>query len=955
MRQPSSRSTLLAGTAAAMAAVPLVALPAAAVPGSDSTVFINEIHYDNDGTDTGELVEVAGPAGTDLSGWSVVLYNGANGAVYDTDALSGTLTNQQGGYGTVAVEYPSNGVQNGAPDGVALVGPAGLVQFLSYEGTMTAASGPAAGQTSTDIGVAQGASTPVGSSLSLTGSGTTYGDFSWTVTDGGATPGAVNTGQTLGDGSGGDPDPDPDPEPDPECGDPATLIHQIQGSGATFDPAFGGTRSVEGVVTAAKPGLSGFYVQEEDDDADADATTSEGIFVFGSDLLDGLEPGQVVRVTGTVGEYTTSGGASQTQLRDAVLDQCADLTGTVTPTAVTFPLADRSDLEHSEGMLVELTDTLVISEYFNYDRFGEVVLAKPLDGQDRLHTPTAVVDPGAPAQELAEEQARRIITLDDDNSSQNPAVIPHPGNGEPFGPDNSFRGGDTVTGVQGVIDHTFGLYRIQPTEYGDYAAVNERPTSAPEVGGSVTVASANVLNYFLTIDDGRNDVCGANQDQECRGADSAAELERQRAKTIAQLAELDADVVGLMEMENTPGVEPAADLVAGLNDVLGAGTYDYVDTGVIGTDAIRLGLLYKPGVVRPAGDFAVLDSSVDPRFVDTANRPMLTQTFDEVATGARFTVSVNHLKSKGSACAGDPDTGDGQGNCNQTRVAAAEAIADFLAGDPTGSGDPDHLVIGDLNSYDHEDPIRALESAGYTDEIERFGGEYAYGYVFDGKVGYLDHALSSASLTSQVTGAAEWHVNADEPDALDYNLDFGRPADWYEPNLYRASDHDPVLVGLDLTPASAGQCYADDAQTVASFDQGARVNGTGVPRGFSDADQALGTSGPRSRLVSLGLGGELVLEFSRPVQNTNGDAADLRVVAGDERAKDRADAAVVSASFDGETWVELGRVTGTTELDLGSLSAARYVRVVDDTTGPGTLPSTDGFDLDAVEVLTGCV
>lgn len=178
---------------------------------------------------------------------------------------------------------------------------------------------------------------------------------------------------------------------------------------------------------------------------------------------------------------------------------------------------------------------------------------------------------------------------------------------------------------------------------------------------------------------------------------------------------------------------------------------------------------------------------------------------------------MNHLKSKGSGCgAGDPDTGDGQGNCNLTRLAAAQAIVDFLAGDPTDSGDPDHLVIGDLNSYDREDPIQALVGAGYTDLIAEFGGEFAYGYVFDGKVGYLDHALSNEPLTSQVTGAAEWHVNADEPDILDYNVDFGRPATFFAPDRYRSSDHDPVLVGLDLD--GPADLVADLRETLAEMD-----------------------------------------------------------------------------------------------------------------------------------------
>ena len=539
-------------------------------------------------------------------------------------------------------------------------------------------------------------------------------------------------------------------------------------------------------------------MQEEPQDADADPQTSEGVFVFLAGR-DAPAVGSVVRATGTVTEY--GGDSPKTELTDVTdLQDCGSWGDTMQPTPVTFPLSTPDAMERYEGMQVELVDDLVVSEYFDYDRYGEVVVAEPPYGWDRLYTPTAVVEPGPAAQALAAEYARRRITIDDASTRQNPSVLPHPGNGRPFSLDNRFRGGDTITGIRGIVDQAFGTYRLQPTAYGTYEPRNPRPDDAPPVGGDVTVASFNVLNYFLTLDQSGNR-CGPQRDMEGRGADNAGELARQRDKIVAALAEMDADVVGLMEMENTPGVEPAADLVARLNERLGAGTYDYVDTGVVGTDAIRLGLLYKPAAVRPVGAYDVLDSSDDPRFDDTRNRPMLTQTFDEVATGARFTVSVNHLKSKGSSCAdiGDPDTGDGQGNCSLTRTRAARAIADHLATDPTGSGDRDHLVIGDLNSYDHEDPLDALRTGGFVDQIRRFGGEQAYGYVFDGQAGYLDHALAGRSLVGQVVGAAEWHVNADEPDVLDYDTSFKPSAvdAIYAPDMYRASDHDAVLVGID--------------------------------------------------------------------------------------------------------------------------------------------------------------
>ncbi len=224
-----------------------------------------------------------------------------------------------------------------------------------------------------------------------------------------------------------------------------------------------------------------------------------------------------------------------------------------------------------------------------------------------------------------------------------------------------------------------------------------------------------------------------------------------------------------------------------------------------------MGLIYRPDKVVPVGAFQVLTSQVDPRFIDTRSRPVLAQTFEEIATGARFTVAVNHLKSKGSACddIGDPDALDGQGNCNLTRTAAAEALVDWLATDPTGSGDRDFLIVGDLNSYAMEDPIDAIRAGAddtlgsaddYTNLVAERLGEHAYSYVFDGQAGYLDHALSGASLTPQVKGVAEWHINADEPDVVDYDTSFKGPAQdaLYEPNGFRSSDHDPILVGLDL-------------------------------------------------------------------------------------------------------------------------------------------------------------
>jgi predicted extracellular nuclease len=234
---------------------------------------------------------------------------------------------------------------------------------------------------------------------------------------------------------------------------------------------------------------------------------------------------------------------------------------------------------------------------------------------------------------------------------------------------------------------------------------------------------------------------------------------------------------------------------------MGAATYAYVDSGTIGTDAIKVGLLYKPATVRPAGEFAILDSSVDPRFLDRRSRPVLAQTFEQTSNSAVLTVAVNHLKSKGSSCAknGDPDLGDGQQNCAATRTAATMAMIDWLATDPTASGDSDFLVIGDPNAHTFDNAITVFRNAGYSDLAEVHLGTDSYSFEFDGQSGALDHALASSTLTPQVSDVIEWHINADEPRVLNYDLEFNRDPDLFDSSVpYRSSDHDPLIIGLDL-------------------------------------------------------------------------------------------------------------------------------------------------------------
>jgi len=159
------------------------------------SVFINEIHYDNTGTDINEAIEIAGQAGTDLSIYTLVLYNGNGGGVYGTQSLQGIIPDEQNGFGTLNFEIAP--LQNG-PDAIALVEGNTVIQFLSYEGSFEATAGIAQGLTSTDIGVSESGSTPLDESLQLSGTGNTYADFIWQSSTA-ATPGNVNNGQIFSD------------------------------------------------------------------------------------------------------------------------------------------------------------------------------------------------------------------------------------------------------------------------------------------------------------------------------------------------------------------------------------------------------------------------------------------------------------------------------------------------------------------------------------------------------------------------------------------------------------------------------------------------------------------------------------------------------------------------------------------------------------------------------------
>lgn len=622
----------------------------------------------------------------------------------------------------------------------------------------------------------------------------------------------------------GDPN-NPEPsQPNGRCGEPSVRIHQIQGSGDS-SPHNGETQTVEAVVVGdfqGSDGLNGFFLQERDNLADTDPTTAEGILIFQSGDMTEVNIGDLVRVTGNVNEYF-----GMTQITATAIGVCGT-DHVVAPATLQLPFNSPAELEALEGMAVTIPQTLTVSENYNLSRFGELVLS----AEGRLFNPTQIAPPGEAAAAIKEQNQKRRILLDDGSARQNPANIPYPA--PQLTADNSVRAGDTVTNLRGVLHYAFNEFRLQPTVPPIFIPVNPRVLHDQNTERQLRIGSFNVLNYF------NGDGLGGGFPTS-RGASTQTEFARQRDKILAALAALNADVLGLIEIENDGYDDASAiqDLIKGLSDI--GHNYQVIPSvRRIGTDEIAVGILYKPTKVRPFNGPAILDTSVDSRFIDSKNRPVLAQTFID-HQGAVFTFAVAHLKSKGSNCddIGDTDLNDGQGNCNRTRTEATKAIADWLRADPTNSNSENFLLMGDLNAYAKEDPIVTLENAGLVNLIERFIGMEAYTYA-----GYLDHALASNSLAAQVIGVNAYQINADEPRALDYNEEFKTAqqiSEWYSPSPWRSSDHDPLMVKIALANDNAVRGDFDFDQKLTGRDLSLLAKALGKP--INDTNQQLDLNG----------------------------------------------------------------------------------------------------------------
>jgi predicted extracellular nuclease len=585
--------------------------------------------------------------------------------------------------------------------------------------------------------------------------------------------------------------------------DDVTPINIVQGTG-NQSPLAGTTVTVEGTVTANFQGtnqLKGFYIQEPDATADADPATSEGIFVFTDATPYAVSTGDRVRVTGTVIEFGTAPN-TLTEITAPTITTVSNGNPLPVSIAVTLPVAAAGELERYEGMLVTFTQPLTVSDHGNLQRFGELTLKangralQPTNEIDLNDNPASGTTSsgnsnGAAITAFADLNARSSIILDDASTVTNPNPIPFV---DPA--TNTVRLGSTVANLSGVLTQAFGSHRVLATAAPafTYAA---RP-AAPVVGGNVKVAAANVLNYF------NGDGAGAGFPT-ARGANTPLEFTRQRAKTIAALNGLGADVIALIEMENdgTGAQSAVQDLVNGLNAAAGTGTWaiasDPTNYAAVpgGTDAIRPSFIYKPAVVAPVGSATTIS---DPAFVIA--RAPVAQTFRLVANNEQFVVIANHFKAKssGGATGLDVDQNDGQASFNNTRKLQATALLGFV--NALAATTPRVITVGDFNAYSEEDPIDVLRAGGLTNIITG-----SYSYMFSGLTGSLDHALGNAALVATVSGSGKWHINADEPEFLDYNVEgkatAGCTSSCVSPDLYtatpfRASDHDPLIVGLNL-------------------------------------------------------------------------------------------------------------------------------------------------------------
>ena len=649
------------------------------------------------------------------------------------------------------------------------------------------------------------------------------------------------------------------------------------------------TVETKGVVTAAYPkgenanlkGLEGFTIQTPGTGGtwDPARTASDGLFVFmGKSSATMPSIGDCVVVKGKVAEYSgvknaTAATQSLTQLLPQSITAATDC-DPVKPTELSgVPTQDQ--MEALESMLVLPKDTWTITDNYKTNRYGTLSLTP---GTEVLRTATDVVVPGAPAQAYEAENAAKTIDLDDasttdlTNFQQNghKERYAYLANGAPA------RVGYHVTFTKPVVlESRFGSFVFQPTQMtagnpdrSPVTITGERP-AAPSVSGDTKVATFNVLNYFSDLGENEPGCKGYEDrdhkyvtDKNCklRGAWSSQAFANQQTKIVQAINTIDADVVALEEIENpvASGVSTDRDgalksLVNALNAAAGSEVWAYVpspSTVPANEDVIRIAFIYKKATITPVGDSVIYD---DPAYTGLARQP-LAQEFKPITDanheGKNFVVIANHFKSKGSApknlsgaeAAANTDNGDGQGNSNGVRVKQARALATFAQrfnGTPT-------LLVGDFNAYTKEDPLKVLTDAGWTHESGHGDSSYVYG----GRSGSMDHVFANSAAHPLITEVKSWAVNAQESIAFEYSrANYNAYLAFEADNPYRASDHNPEIIGLNLITPIAQPPVGPSAQpsTQASANPSAPA---GNPEQSASATKA---KQKRSKLASTGV------------------------------------------------------------------------------------------------------
>jgi hypothetical protein len=565
---------------------------------------------------------------------------------------------------------------------------------------------------------------------------------------------------------------------------------------------------VRGVITADyryQNGFSGFYIQTPDSKAKANLSNAIFVYLPAASTITGGKVGEEVILKGRLTNYENQLQIDQLSSNiQTCNNQAASL---VSSTPIQLPFSSLTDAtgnapKRYQGMLVKIPQTLTVSENYDYGRYGQLSLSL-----GRLYIPTNLYPAKSnEAVALAKQNLLSKIILDDGYNNQNRT----PWLPQTFNAANTLRTGYQLKNVEGILEYRFNAWRIQPIQNKDLPEVvkdsNLRNSAVlAKESKQVRVAAFNVLNYD------NSPLIGVKPD---RGANTETEFNRQHTKIVSAIKTIDADVYGLMEIANNGYGEKSA--VNYLTKALGA-DWKYVippNMDKLGTDVIAVAIIYNSKRVKPVGNPVVYDD------LTQKNRVTMAQSFQAVTGGKTFTVVPNHLKSKGS-CPDDKTSpeanqGDGQGCWNPTRVTAVQKLIQWIATNPTKAEKPNYLLVGDMNSYAKEDPILAFEKANYKILLndEKVGqGKAAYSYVFgvasdatgNGGAGNLDHAIADANLYPMVKRTFAWHINADEPTALDYNEEYKTEeqiASFYAPDAFRSSDHDPVIVDLDLNESS---------------------------------------------------------------------------------------------------------------------------------------------------------